>query len=61
MFLLLAHLIAKMRYFAVKIGAVHSDSTVSVVSLDVAGTLKLIVGIALPASASPPPKVRFDE
>ena len=42
--------------FAVSVDAVHSDSTVSVVSFDIAGTLKQNVGVALPASADPPPK-----
>ena len=42
--------------FAVLVGAVHSDSTVSVVSFDIAGTLKQKVGVALPASAAPPSK-----
>ena len=41
--------------FAVSVGAVHNDSTVSVVSFDIAGTLKQKVGVALPASATPPP------
>ena len=45
-----------MRCFAVSVGAVHNDSTVSVVSFDIAGTLKQKVGVALPASAAPPPK-----
>ena len=42
--------------FAVSVGAVHNDSTVSVVSFDIAGTQKQKVGLALPASAAPPPK-----
>ena len=42
---------------AVSIGAVHYDSTVSVVSFDIAGTLKKKVGVALPTSAAPLPKV----
>ena len=42
--------------YAVSVGAVHSDSTVSVVSLDIADTLKQKVGVALPTSAAPPPK-----
>ena len=42
--------------FAVSFGAVHNDSTVSVVSFDIAGTLKQKVGVALPASAAPPAK-----
>ena len=42
----------------VLVGAVHNDSTVS---FDIAGTLKQKVGAALPASAAPPPKRRFDE
>ena len=50
-----------MRCFAVLVDAVHSDSTVSVVSFDIAGTLKQKVRAALPASAAPPPKRRFDE
>ena len=33
----------------------------SVVSFDIAGTLKRKVGVVLPASAAPPPKRRFDE
>ena len=37
--------------FTVLVGAVHNDSTVSVVSFDIAGTLKQKVGVALPASA----------
>ena len=41
---------------AVSVGAVHSDSTVCVVSFDIAGTLKQNVGEALPASTDPPPK-----
>ena len=45
----------------VSVGAVHSDSTVSVVSFDIAGTLKQKVGVALPTSAAPPPKRQFDE
>ena len=48
--------IAKMWCFAVSVGAVHNDSTVSVVSFDIAGTLKQKVGVALPASAAPQPK-----
>ena len=42
--------------FAVTVCAVHNDSNVSVVSFDIAGTLKQKVGVALPASAVPPPK-----
>ena len=42
--------------FAVSIGAVHSDSTVSVVSFDIAGTQKQKVDVALPTSAAQPPK-----
>ena len=42
--------------FAVSVASVHNDSTVSVVSFDIAGTLKQKVGVALPASAAPPPK-----
>ena len=45
-----------MWYFAVSVGAVHNDSTVSVISFDIAGTLKQKVGVALPASTAPPPK-----
>ena len=45
-----------MWFFAVSVGAVHNDSTVSVVSFDIAGTLKQKVGVALPASAAPPSK-----
>ena len=45
-----------MRCFTVLVGAVHSDSTVSVVSFDIAGILKQKVGAAVPASAAPPPK-----
>ena len=41
---------------AVSVGTVHNDSTVNVVSLAIAGTLKQKVGVALPASAAPPPK-----
>ena len=47
--------------FAVSVSAVNSDSTVSVVSFDIADTLKQKVGVALPASAAPPPKRQFDE
>ena len=42
--------------FAVSVDAVHIHSTVSVVSIDIDGTLKQNVGVALPASAAPPPK-----
>ena len=45
-----------MRCFAVSVSAVHNDSTVSVVSFDIAGTLKQKVGVALPASAAQLPK-----
>ena len=45
-----------MGYIAVSVGAVHSDSTVNVVSFDIAGTLKQTVGVALPTSAAPLPK-----
>ena len=45
--------------FAVSVGAVHNDSTVSVVSFNIAGTLKQKVGVALPPSATPPPKWDF--
>ena len=34
--------------FVVSVGAVHNDSTVSVVKFDIAGTLKQKVGVALP-------------
>ena len=47
--------------FAVSVGAVHNDSTVSVVSFDIAGTLKQKVEVELQASAAPPPKRQFDE
>ena len=50
-----------MRCFAVSVGEVHSDSTVSVVSFDIVGTLKQKVRTALPAMAAQPPKRRFDE
>ena len=40
----------------VSVGAVHNDSTVSVVGFDITGTLKQKVGAALPASAAPPQK-----
>ena len=52
----LASSIAKMWCLAVSVSAVHNDSTVSVVSFDIAGTLKQKVGVALPASAAQPPK-----
>ena len=42
--------------FTFSVGAVLNDFTVSVVSFDIAGTLKQKVGVALPASAAPPPK-----
>ena len=45
-----------MRCFAISVGAVHYESTVSVVSFNIAGTLKQKVGAALPASATSPPK-----
>ena len=45
-----------MRCFAVSVGAAHNDSTINVVSFDIAGTLKQKVGVALPASAAQPPK-----
>ena len=48
--------IAKMWCYAVLVGAVHNDSTVSVVSFDIAGTLK-----QKSASTAPTPKRRFDE
>ena len=41
--------------FAVSVGAVHNDSTVSVVSFDIAGTLKHKVGVTLPTSVAPLP------
>ena len=41
--------------FAVLVDAVHSDSTISVVSFDIAGTMKQKVGVVLPTSAAPPP------
>ena len=44
--------------FAVLVGAVHDDSTVNVV--DITGTLKQKVGVALPASAAPSPERQFD-
>ena len=45
-----------MWWFPLSVGAVHNDSTVSVVSFNIVGTLKQKVGAALPASAVPPPK-----
>ena len=42
--------------FDVTVGAVQYDSTVCVVSFNIAGPLKSKVGAALPASATPPPK-----
>ena len=48
-------------YFAVSVGEVHTDSTVSVVSFDITGTLKQKVVVALSASAAPPPKRQLDE
>ena len=42
--------------FAVSVGKVHDDSTLSVVSFDIAGTQKQKVGVALPTSADPPPQ-----
>ena len=42
--------------FAVSVGAVHNDSTVSVVSFDIAGTMRQKIGVALPALAAPLPK-----
>ena len=39
--------------FAVSVGAVHNDSTISVVSFDIAGTLKQKVGVALPTLVAP--------
>ena len=53
---LIASSIAKMWCFTVSVGAVHVDSTVSVVSFGIAGTLKQKVGVALPASTAQPPK-----
>ena len=37
------------------------DSTVSMVSFDFAGTLRQKVGVALPSTAAPIPKMRFGE
>ena len=48
-----------MRCFAVSFGAVHYDSTVCVVSFDIAGTMNQKVGIALAASTFPPPQRQF--
>ena len=45
--------------FRVFVGAVHSDSSVSVVSFDINGTLKQKVGIPLLASADQPLKCDF--
>ena len=45
-----------MRCIEVSVGAVHNGSTLSVVSFDIAGTLKQKVGVALPTSAAPLPK-----
>ena len=42
--------------FAVSVGAVHSNSTVSVVRFDIADTLRQKIGAVVPASAAPPPK-----
>ena len=42
--------------FAVSVGAIHNESTVSVVSFHTAGTLKQKVGVALPTSAALLPK-----
>ena len=47
--------------FAFSVSAVHNDSTVCVVSFDIAGTLMQKVGITLPASVALPPRSRFDE
>ena len=55
----LASSIAKMWCFAVSVDADHNDSTVSVVSFDIDGTLMLIDGLALPESAASPPKRRL--
>ena len=41
-----------MRCFAISVGTVHDDSTVSVISFDIAGPLKQKVGVALPALAA---------
>ena len=35
---------------------IYMPHSVSVVSFDIAGTMKQKVGVALPASAAPPPK-----
>ena len=45
-----------MRCLAVSVGSVHNDSTVSMVSIDITGTLKQKVDVALPASAAHPQK-----
>ena len=50
-----------MRCFAASVDAVHDDSTVIAVVFDIASTLNLKVGVALPASAAPPTKRQFDE
>ena len=42
--------------FAVSVAAVHNDSTVSVVSFDIVGTLNQKAGVALPTSVAPLPK-----
>ena len=42
--------------FAVSVGSVHNDSTVSVITFDIAVTLRQKVGVALPTSAAPLPK-----
>ena len=42
--------------FVVSVGAVHNDSTVSMVSFDIVSTLKQNVGAALQALSAPPPK-----
>ena len=42
--------------FMVTVGAVHNDSNVSVVSFDIAGTLKQKVSVVLPTLAAPLPK-----
>ena len=42
--------------FAVSVSAVHSDFTVNVANFDIADTVKQKVGVALSASAAPPPK-----
>ena len=43
--------------FSVFVCAIHNEFTVSVVSFDIAGTLKKKVRVALPASAAQPQKI----